>query len=108
MKRTKTIQSGGKTPQFNEKFSFPINDLKTALAMQFKIILMEEDIKYHDELGSTTLSYPILFCFGEGLKKAPHYVYDKNGVSSAKIWLTVNFQATEKPKEIIKPPEEAK
>lgn len=59
--------------------------------MQFKVILMEEDIKYHDELGSTILTYPILFCLGEGLKKAPHYVYDKKGMSSAKIWLTVSY-----------------
>ena len=108
MKRTKTIQSGGKTPQYNEKFSFPINDLKAALTMQFKIMLMKEDIKNHDELSSTTLNYPILFCLGEGLKKAPHYIYDKNGVSLAKIWLTITYQATEKLKEIIKPAEEVK
>jgi hypothetical protein len=45
---------------------------------------------------------------GEGLKKAPHYVYDKNGLSSAKIWLTATYQATEKPVVIPKKPEESK
>ena len=65
--------------------------------MKFKVILMEEDIKNHDELGSSTLSFPQLFCLGEGLKKAPHYIFDKNGLSSAKIWLTITFEATEKP-----------
>lgn len=75
--------------------------------MQFKIILMVEDIKHHDELGTTTLSYPLIFCLGEGLKKAPHYIYDKKGMSSAKIWLTVTYEATEKPI-VIKKPEETK
>jgi hypothetical protein len=41
------------------------------------------------------------------LKKAAHYVYDKNGLSSAKIWLTATYQATEKPV-VPKKPEEIK
>jgi hypothetical protein len=41
------------------------------------------------------------------LKKAAHYLYDKNGLSMAKIWLTATYEPTEKPV-VPKKPEETK
>jgi Ca2+-dependent lipid-binding protein len=105
MEKTKTHQSAGKTPVWNETKRFPVGSVQD-LGKALKVQIMEEDIRYHDEVGVETLSLGLLYNWGQGIKEDFHVFSAKTGFSTGMLKLHTTWEAA--PVKPVAVPEEKK
>jgi C2 domain len=76
LQKTKTKQSAGLTPEWNENFKYTINSIED-FKQSFVLTLKEEDLYEHDTMGDITLPLGLLYI---GLKDQAIKIYDKTSL----------------------------
>ncbi len=104
--KTKTHQSGGKSPVWNEKFDMTLNitsdKINSGTGIIFKVI--DEDIKHHDLIGESVIVSIVDLCSAVDKPKLHGIKLQHQNKETGLLNIEVSF----KPKEVPKPPEPPK
>lgn len=105
--KTKTHQSGSKTPIWNEKFTIPINFISISPTLQFKVL--DEDVSEHDIIGESAPVSISEWCVGgNGTVKVGTYklIFNQKDVDTINLEYKFTPEIKGKPDEAVKPPVE--